>query len=507
MIRRTYSLLLTVALLAAGLSAYAIDRQTLKTYAQSLKGKKKEALKEAVYELTKSATVLSYGKGDNSTWWGFYVTDQDADGYVIDRYSNNKVPFGNRGTAASGMNIEHSFPKSWWGGAENQAYKDLYNLMPSDSKANSSKGNYGMGVVTTVSYDNGCIKVGKGASGTQLWEPSAEWKGDFARGYMYMATTYQKLTFEGEGLNSLVNGTWPTLQKWAYTLYLKWMREDKVSQTEVSRNNAVAEIQGNRNLYVDFPTLAEYVWGDSTEVAFNPDVALTTADGDNRYAEYTPSGGGGNEGGGDEGGSGEGGGSEGGGGLPITPEGYLLDEPFNDITDGNNTDNSGSGTAWNGCEHFVSATKAYEAGGAVKLGSGSASGSITSKPLTFAGGTLCVRLDVKGWTTVEGQLVVSLTGSASQTVTYTAKIADAFETVTLKFEGVAANPQLTIETSTKRAFVDNIYVYSPTSTGVEMPVVQVSTHETYYTLSGQRLAKRPTQPGIYIIGGKKVVVK
>ena len=85
--------------------------------------------------------------------------------------------------------------------------------------------------------------------------------------------------------------------------------------------------------------------------------------------------------------------------------------------------------------------------------------------------------------------------------------ADAFETVTLKFEGVAANPQLTIETSTKRAFVDNIYVYAPTSTGVEMPVVQVSTHETYYTLSGQRLAKRPTQPGIYIISGKKVVVK
>ena len=306
------------------MSAYAIDRQTLKTNDQSLKGKKKEALKEAVYELTKSATVLTYGNGKNSTWWGFYVTDQDADGYVIDRYSNNKVPFGARGEVASGMNIEHSFPKSWWGGSKNQAYQDLYNLMPSDSKANSSKGNYGMGVVTTSTYDNGCIKVGKGASGTQLWEPSAEWKGDLARGYMYMATTYQKLTFEGEGLKSLVNGTWPTLQEWAYTLYLKWMREDKVSQTEVSRNNAVAEIQGNRNLYVDFPTLAEYVWGDSTEVAFNPDVALTTADGDNRYAEYTPSGGGGNEGGGDEGGSGEGGGSEGGGGLPITPEGYLL---------------------------------------------------------------------------------------------------------------------------------------------------------------------------------------
>ena len=60
------------------------------------------------------------------------------------------------------MNIEHSFPKSWWGGEQRQAYKDLYNLMPSDAKANSTKSNYGMGVVTKATYDNGVIKVGTG---------------------------------------------------------------------------------------------------------------------------------------------------------------------------------------------------------------------------------------------------------------------------------------------------------------------------------------------------------
>ena len=120
-------------------------------YYDALKDKKGAELKTAVHNIIKNANVLDYGSGYGSTWWGFYSTDND-NGYVIDRYSNNRVKFVSRGAVASGMNIEHSFPKSWWGGSKNQAYKDLYNLMPSDSKANSSKSNYGMGIVTEVSY-------------------------------------------------------------------------------------------------------------------------------------------------------------------------------------------------------------------------------------------------------------------------------------------------------------------------------------------------------------------
>ncbi|MDY5033127.1 MAG: endonuclease, partial [Prevotella sp.] len=382
---RLLRITLITFLTTAGLSAFAINRTQLVSYAQSLKGKKKAELKTAIYNLTGKANTLSYGSGSNSTWWGFYVTDMDAEGYVIDRYSNIKVKFGNRGSEASGMNIEHSFPKSWWGKEKNQAYEDLYNLMPSNSQANSSKSNFGMGIVTSVSYDNGCIKVGKGSDGTQLWQPAEVWKGDFSRGYMYMATAYQNLTYEGEGLKSLQNGTYPTLKEWAYTLYLKWMREDKVSQVEVDRNNAVADIQGNRNLYVDFPTLAEYVWGDSIDVAFNPDVALTTADGDERYATYNPAeGGGGGDDGGDEGG-------DGGEDTPVPPaDGILLDAPFDDITEGNNTSNSGSGTLWDGNSQFPNAGEAYQAGGAVKLGTSKKTGYIASSALSTKGGTLYV---------------------------------------------------------------------------------------------------------------------
>ena len=153
--KRTNIKALAIILIATIVSITA-SAQIPEGYYDALKGKKGAELKTAVHNIIKEARVLSYGKGIAATWWGFYLTDND-NGYVIDRYSPNKVEFGEWGASCSSMNIEHSFPKSWWGGEQRQAYKDLYNLMPSDAKANSTKSNYGMGVVTKATYDNGVI--------------------------------------------------------------------------------------------------------------------------------------------------------------------------------------------------------------------------------------------------------------------------------------------------------------------------------------------------------------
>ena len=183
-----------------------------------------------------------------------------------------------KGAAAAGMNIEHSFPKSWWGGATVQAYKDLYNLMPCKSKINSTKSNYPMGKVVSGDKGNGWTKVGEGTDGKKYWEPADPWKGDFARGYMYMATAYQDYNWVGtQALQILQQGAYPTLQKWAYTLYIQWAKADKPDALEIKRNNEVAKIQGNRNPYVDFPNLMEYVWGDSTNIAFNPETTVKSS--------------------------------------------------------------------------------------------------------------------------------------------------------------------------------------------------------------------------------------
>lgn len=271
------------------LSASAIDRDKLIEYAKSLKGLKKAELKTAIYKSCQPKKVLAYGSGSGNTWDGFYDTDRIAGtSECVNRYSSKKFYFTKRGNAISGMNIEHSFPKSWWGGANNNAYKDLFNLYPSESDANSSKSNYPMGKVTNANLLDDYEKVGSGPAGSlgniRLCEPNDLWKGDFCRSYFYMATIYQNFNWSGtQGKQQLQDGDWPTLREWAYKLYLEWTRQDVVVDIEIQRNNAIYEIQGNRNLFIDYPYLAEYVWGDSINVAFDPYTSITTADGDDRY--------------------------------------------------------------------------------------------------------------------------------------------------------------------------------------------------------------------------------
>jgi endonuclease I len=276
MIRIYRNLATLVAFLCFFLSVWA---DAPLEYYKSADGKKKAELKSAFHNIIRRATVLDYGSGADHTWAGFYQTDRFNGNQVRDRYSYGVFYFpSNHVSAASGMNIEHSFPKSWWGGNKNQAYQDLFNLMPCEISINTTKSNYAMGVVTTVKETNGCTKVGKGSAGNKtanLWEPADEWKGDFARSYFYMVTAYSDLTWTGEGLTMLEQDEWPTLQRWAYELFLKWNRQDPVDDIERQRNEAVYGIQGNRNPFVDFPNLAEYIWGDSVDYAF--DVNGTTA--------------------------------------------------------------------------------------------------------------------------------------------------------------------------------------------------------------------------------------
>lgn len=266
--KRILSLLLLLQLCAVQLFAQA-------EYYESIDGTKGgAALKTALYNLIKDHKQISYGSGSSSTWAAFYTTDavvENGQRRVLDMYSNEKRYFGSKGSAVSGMNIEHSVAKSWWGGTENNAYCDLHHLNPSDQTANSRKSNYPLGELTSVSWDNGVTFVGKAnidGSSQNAYEPCDEYKGDFARVFMYMFTCYQDLSWKYTWMN-YANSTYPTLKPWAVKLLLKWHKQDPVSEKEVNRNNAVYAVQGNRNPYVDYPQLADYVWGDSINYTFH----------------------------------------------------------------------------------------------------------------------------------------------------------------------------------------------------------------------------------------------
>ena len=246
-----------------------------KEYYTSIDGVKGGAtLKNALYNLVKNHKKITYNSG---TWDAFYSTDRDpVTNRVYDMYSSEVRYFGNKGDKISGMNIEHSVAKSWWGGANNNAYCDIHHLNPSDQTANSRKSNYPLAELESVTWDNGVTFVGKATingSSINAYEPCDEYKGDFARTFMYMFTCYQDLTYEYTWMN-YENSAYPTLKPWAVELLLRWSKQDPVSEKEIARNNAVYEVQGNRNPYIDYPQLAEYVWGDSVDYVFNLDGAI-----------------------------------------------------------------------------------------------------------------------------------------------------------------------------------------------------------------------------------------
>jgi hypothetical protein len=148
--------------------------------------------------------------------------------------------------------------------------------------ANSAKSNFPLGVVgSSFIFDNGVSRVGQntfpGYSGT-VFEPAGEYKGDFARTYMYMVTCYEDyaMDWRSTGTQSMLyQNTYPVFRPYAVNLLLKWHREDPVSEKEKNRNNAVYEIQQNRNPFIDYPQLAEFIWGNQKGQAWTPEATGT----------------------------------------------------------------------------------------------------------------------------------------------------------------------------------------------------------------------------------------
>lgn len=249
--------------LLAGIGAFAAIPDG---YYNRLNGKTGSELKQAAHDVINPHTTISsysnlpqyFQKTDvyprSTRWWDMYSN--------VVRYA----------PTFSGLNREHSFPKSWWGGSTaTPAYIDLFHLYPADGPANMAKSNYPLGEVaqTAVSggLDNGLTLVGypvagQGGGASLVFEPGDEYKGDFARTYFYFVTCYTDLTWASKYSWMLQQNAYPTLTPWAVDLLLKWARQDPVSEKEVERNDMVYSYQNNRNPFIDFPDLCEYIWGN-----------------------------------------------------------------------------------------------------------------------------------------------------------------------------------------------------------------------------------------------------
>ena len=251
-------------------------------YYSELNGLSGAKLKKAVkVAAKKNYERINYGTDNykKCTWKGFMESDTRVVNGVQcwwDMYSNNNIPapaYNSHGD----MNIEHAVANSWWGGNTSyDAYYDLFHLNPADAEANNHKSNYPLGVVQTVTWtnDGNVTTVGIPASGTcggatRVYEPTDEYKGDFARAFFYIFTAYDDISWKTSSTDWMYDTSSDlTLKPWAYQMLLEWAKKDPVSQKEIDRNEAISKYQGNRNPFIDCPELAEHIWGSLSSTPF-----------------------------------------------------------------------------------------------------------------------------------------------------------------------------------------------------------------------------------------------
>jgi deoxyribonuclease-1 len=135
------------------------------------------------------------------------------------------------------MNTEHTWPRSM--GAEVEPEEcDLHHLFITDALTNSQRGNLPFGIVVNVTtsilhVSGGYSKLGTDSSGTTVFEPRDEHKGNVARAMTYFATQYGY-----------------TLSASELALYKAWHASDPPDDAEVTRSLAIGVEQGAANPYV-----------------------------------------------------------------------------------------------------------------------------------------------------------------------------------------------------------------------------------------------------------------
>ncbi len=240
-------------------------------YYDSLEGLSGATLKQAIQDIIANPTVRYQTYGDVWEMLAEADTSPQNDGYVWLMYVEHSSSKLNQQTGTSGAigfwNREHIYCQSRGdfdnGGANpldtssnginsytftsgaNDIYaggSDGHHIRAEDSPENSSRNNRNYG----VDYN--------GPTGN-----AGSWRGDVARAIFYMAVRYNGLNV----VNGNVSET-PTGYIGDLATLLTWNVADPADDFEMNHNNVVYTWQQNRNPFVDYPDLANYIWGANT---------------------------------------------------------------------------------------------------------------------------------------------------------------------------------------------------------------------------------------------------
>jgi len=169
-------------------------------------------------------------------------------GYTL--YCRAKISQFNR----DDINIEHVFPMAWVKNSLkcgtrnecrensslfNQIEADMHNLYPSLSKLNYERQAYRFGVIKGEERNYGAKCDFEVSKRYRVAEPMPQVRGEVARAMFYMEHRYKQLFLYEKQADIL----------------LKWHKSDPPSKQEMSRNDKIEKIQGNRNPFIDTPEL------------------------------------------------------------------------------------------------------------------------------------------------------------------------------------------------------------------------------------------------------------
>lgn len=300
----------------------------LPTYYKSIDGTSATALLGAIQQVAKKGYRTDDFRYD-SVWLAFKHTDIRPDGYIWEIYSDCEFVYEKDRTSnttqtgeCKGYNREHAMCQSWFGTAslagkemssskKNSPGSDIFHIYPTAFGMNSRRGNRPYGEVSQSNYTSGngskygtsvsSVSVENSVAGTfvedsinmstNVFEPADEYKGDIARSYFgTMVKWAGEWAFnKAEEGRVIFDATidadthYGPENNYGFTDYglalmLKWHRQDPVSQKEVDRNNGIQKTQGNRNPFIDYPYLAEYIWGERSGEVLDFDLLLCSAD-------------------------------------------------------------------------------------------------------------------------------------------------------------------------------------------------------------------------------------
>ncbi len=233
---------------------------SLKIYYANSLDKNTTALKASLYQTIKRSTFLTYTQVyDILDLSNKDLSSRDEENVIL-FYTQNIVPADDKCHTISPdgcWNREHLWPKSLGVGYDDTiaSYTDLHHIQPADANVNMDRSNRRFASSTTeyskidgFFYDD-----------TEwTWEVSDRLKGDVARAILYMIVRY-----EGEnGEPDLELYPNDTSQERPGDLceMLEWNRLDKVSYSEIRRNETIYQYQKNRNPFIDNNLWVDMIW-------------------------------------------------------------------------------------------------------------------------------------------------------------------------------------------------------------------------------------------------------